>query len=70
MYYFNMDLEARTAVQLAGHYADRYESIGGKWLIRSTVFRRSSLATYRLGVNGELHCTGMGRNDNALGPAL
>ncbi len=61
MFYFNMNLAARTAIQLAGEYRDVYVRRHGAWLMTSTVFRRSSVMTWAIGEDGAVVCSGLGR---------
>jgi hypothetical protein len=61
IFYFGLDLEARTATQLAGEYLDEYVRENGQWRMRSTRFRRTSLVTYSVAADGAVRCTHMGR---------
>jgi hypothetical protein len=63
IYYFGIDLEARTATQLAGEYEDLYERDDGAWRIRSTRFRRTSVVSYALTEDGVVRCTAIGRGE-------
>lgn len=61
LFYFNINLQTRQALQLGGTYHDRYVKIGAAWLMRETVFRRSSVMSFSIGTDGALLCTGIGR---------
>ncbi len=43
IFYYGIDAEHGTLVQMAGTYSDKYVRRGGDWLIASTTMRQSSL---------------------------
>ena len=52
VYYYGIDLEARTATQLAGYYHDDYVRRDGRWWIAATHFYRSSFQVTEVSQEG------------------
>jgi len=61
IFYYNINLADRTTLQLAGFYNDLYVRIDGKWVMSSTVFRRTSILTTSISEDGSIKCSGIGR---------
>lgn len=65
VYYFGIDLKARTTVQLAGEYRDSYARIGGQWLIQKTSFRQTSFLMQSIDEAGASKCLSLGKQTAA-----
>jgi len=52
VYYYGIDLEARTATQLAGYYHDDYIRQDGRWWIAKTCFFRTSFVMTEVSSEG------------------
>lgn len=55
--FFNINTEAKTCAQMAGHYNDEYKKIDGQWRIVKTVFtpRTTEIKGYAEEVTKTLH---------------
>lgn len=65
IFYFGIDLEARTTVQLAGEYQDVYAKIDGQWLIQKTRFRQTSFLMQAIDKDGQSKCLSLGTQSAA-----
>ncbi|MFC6672044.1 nuclear transport factor 2 family protein [Marinobacterium aestuariivivens] len=54
LYFFTIDTDGRTFMQLAGRYEDRYLRLDGEWKIESTRFVAASRFGGRVGADGTL----------------
>lgn len=63
LYWSNLNLKARTYVQLSGVYSDEYVRQGGRWLIKSTRFTRNSYTMHSVDADGGVRCTAFGKEE-------
>ena len=61
VYYYGIDLEARTATQLAGYYLDEYVRRDGRWWIAETRFFRTSFVMTEVSPQGGTTVQAMSR---------
>ncbi len=61
MFYYGIDLSARTLTCMAGIYHDAYVRRGGRWWIAATSMRQSSLHVQSVDAGGAARTTAFGR---------
>jgi hypothetical protein len=61
VFYYGIDLSARTLMQMAGAYHDTYVRSGGRWWIASTSMRQTSLHVQSVDQAGAARTTILGR---------
>jgi len=61
VFYYGIDLSARTLMQMAGAYRDTYVRRGGRWLIATTAMRQTSLHVQSVGQGGMARTNVLGR---------
>jgi hypothetical protein len=67
VYFFGLDLNARTTIQLAGEYADDYVRQDGRWYMQASRFTRTSFLMQSIDKDGASRCIGFGEQ---LAPAF
>lgn len=63
LFWSGLNLKLRTNVQLSGQYQDEYVRESGRWLIKSTVFRRGSFTLHTVGPDGLVKCSAFGKDE-------
>ena len=61
VFYYGIDLSARTLMQMAGAYRDTYVRRGGRWWIATTAMRQTSLHVQSVDQAGSAHTEIFGR---------
>jgi hypothetical protein len=61
IYYYGVDLENRTAIQVGGYYEDVYVRQDARWLIAASRFHNTSLMVHRIGPDGDMTAEVLGR---------
>jgi hypothetical protein len=62
-YYYGIDVNARTTIQLSGEYDDIYVREGGRWWIKSLHFRQTSFMMQKVDEQGQIKVVSLGKPD-------
>ncbi len=65
LYFFQIDKQARTLIQLATAYEDTFRKVGGKWLLSSSKSRRLSFLMDEVSEDGVRKVVGLGEQTQA-----
>jgi hypothetical protein len=62
-YYYGIDVNTRTTIQLSGEYDDVYVREGGRWWIKTLRFRQTSIMMQKVDENGQIKVVSLGTPD-------
>lgn len=62
-YYYGIDVNTRTTIQLSGEYDDVYVREGGRWWIKTLRFRQTSFMMQKVDDNGQIKVVSLGTPD-------